>query len=188
MATATSERAQIERVLSRPVTDASRAVWGFKNRTDIVTLAGGDQVVLQRYRRREDAEHRLRMMRTLREPAEKVGIPIPHICESNLDADPAWVLFDALPGVPIPEAGEVGLEGRGCPRTRQMRRGRVAAVRVALQQHSRPETPGSRRAAARPAVPAAPSAAWAGPDQTEDSRAECGVEAVAARCVTRSAT
>jgi hypothetical protein len=45
MATATSERAQIERVLSRPVTDASRAVWGFKNRTDIVTLAGGDQVV-----------------------------------------------------------------------------------------------------------------------------------------------
>ena len=33
-----SARAVIERALARPVSDASRAMWGFTNRTDIVTL------------------------------------------------------------------------------------------------------------------------------------------------------
>jgi hypothetical protein len=42
---------------------------GFTNRTDIVTLTDGSQVVVQRYRRREDAEYRLRVMRELRQPA-----------------------------------------------------------------------------------------------------------------------
>jgi hypothetical protein len=38
-----SERAVIERLLARPVTAATQAVWGFTNRTDIVDLAGGDR-------------------------------------------------------------------------------------------------------------------------------------------------
>jgi hypothetical protein len=41
MATDESGRALIERVLARPVADATRAVWGFTNRTDIVTLGPG---------------------------------------------------------------------------------------------------------------------------------------------------
>jgi hypothetical protein len=41
MATDETERAQIERVLARPVADATQAVWGFTNRTDIVTSAPG---------------------------------------------------------------------------------------------------------------------------------------------------
>jgi hypothetical protein len=36
MATGESERALIERVLARPVADATPTVWGFQNRTDIV--------------------------------------------------------------------------------------------------------------------------------------------------------
>ena len=64
----------IERVLERPVAAAALAVWGFANRTGIVTLAAGDQVVVQRYRRREDASYRLRVMRALWKPAAEAGI------------------------------------------------------------------------------------------------------------------
>jgi aminoglycoside phosphotransferase (APT) family kinase protein len=105
-----SKRDLIERLLERPVTGATPAVWGFTNRTDFVTLSGGDRVVVQRYRRRQDAEHRLRVMRALLTPAAEAGVAIPHIREFDLDADPPWVIFDALPGVPVPEAGEAGLE------------------------------------------------------------------------------
>jgi len=109
------DRAQIERVLARPITDATQAVWGFQNRTDMVTLAGGDRVVVQRYRRREDAEYRLRAMRALWTPAAEAGIAIPRVREFDLDADPAWVIFDALPGVPVPDAGDASFEGARFP-------------------------------------------------------------------------
>jgi aminoglycoside phosphotransferase (APT) family kinase protein len=110
-ATHDSKRDLIERLLKRPVTRVTQAVWGFTNQTDIVTLAGGDRVVVQRYRRRQDAEHRLRVMRALWSTAAEAGIAIPRIREFDLEADPAWVIFDALPGVPVPEAGDAGLEG-----------------------------------------------------------------------------
>lgn len=84
-----SEHALIERVIARPVANATQAVWGFTNRTDIVTLAAGDRVVGQRDRRRQDAEYRLRLMRALWTPATEAGIAIPRIRESDLAADPA---------------------------------------------------------------------------------------------------
>jgi aminoglycoside phosphotransferase (APT) family kinase protein len=114
-ATDDPKRRLIERLLKRPVTGATHAVWGFTNQTDIVTLPGGDRVVVQRYRRRQDAEHRLRVMRALWTPAAEAGIAIPRIREFDLDADPAWVIFEALPGVPVPEAGQAGLEGPRFP-------------------------------------------------------------------------
>jgi hypothetical protein len=60
---------EIEHVLARPIADATRATWGFMNRTDMVTLINGDRVAVQRYRRREDAEYRLRVMGSLWKPA-----------------------------------------------------------------------------------------------------------------------
>lgn len=54
-----------------------------------MTLAGGDRVVVQRYRRRQDAEYRLRVMRALWAPADEAGIAIPRVRGSDLDADPA---------------------------------------------------------------------------------------------------
>jgi hypothetical protein len=101
-----SDPSQLEQLLGEPVAHATRAVWGFQNRTDIVTLATGDRVVVQRYRRRADAEHRLRVMESLRAPAAAVGIAVPRVRDSEVDADPSWIAFDALPGVPIPEAGD----------------------------------------------------------------------------------
>jgi hypothetical protein len=46
MAADGSERALIERVLARPVAAATQAVWGFTNRTDIVTLDSGERLEL----------------------------------------------------------------------------------------------------------------------------------------------
>jgi aminoglycoside phosphotransferase (APT) family kinase protein len=99
------------RWLAQASTETTKAAWGFQNRTDIVTLADGDRVVLQRYRRRQDAEYRLRMMGALRDPAAAVGIAIPQARTFDLDADPPWVIFDALPGVPVPALDDDGLEG-----------------------------------------------------------------------------
>lgn len=115
MATDHSERALIELLVKQPVADATHAVWGFTNRTDIVTLAAGDRVVVQRYRRRHDAAHRLQVMRALWTPATEAGITIPRIRESDLNANPPWVMYDALPGVAIPEAGDAGPEGSRFP-------------------------------------------------------------------------
>jgi hypothetical protein len=56
------ERELIERALGRPVAATARAAWGFTNRTDMVTLADGQRAVVQRYRHREDAGYRLRVM------------------------------------------------------------------------------------------------------------------------------
>ena len=108
-----SDRVMIERMLARPVTDATKAGWGFTNRTNFVTLEAGQRVVLQRYRHRRDAGYRLQVMATLRAPAAEAGIAIPRIREAGLDGDPAWVIFDALPGIPVPEAGDAGLKGHG---------------------------------------------------------------------------
>jgi aminoglycoside phosphotransferase (APT) family kinase protein len=110
-----AERAAIERALGEPVADTARAEWGFTNTTDIVTLAGGERVVVQRYRRRADAERRLRVMRALWEPAAGAGIALPRIREADLDAQPPWVVFDLLPGVPITAAGDAAPGGPRFP-------------------------------------------------------------------------
>jgi alkylated DNA nucleotide flippase Atl1 len=48
MAGSGSDRRWVERVLGQVVAEATTAAWRFQNRTDIITLAGGDRVVLQR--------------------------------------------------------------------------------------------------------------------------------------------
>lgn len=96
---------EIQQLLGRSISSSARAEWGFQNRTDLVTLESGERVVVQRYRRREDAEYRVRTMQGLYAPAATSGISIPRVREAVLDADPPWVAFDALPGEPIPAVG-----------------------------------------------------------------------------------
>ena len=100
MASEESARDLVSCALGEEVVATTQAAWGFQNRTDIVTLAGGERVVLQRYRRREDAEYRLRGMRAL----SAAPVAMPDVRAADLDADPAWAIFAALPGVPAPEA------------------------------------------------------------------------------------
>ncbi len=104
------DRRCVERVLGQNIAEAMTAAWGFQNQTDMISLDSGDRIVLQRYRRRADAEYRLEVMGALRDPAAAVGIAISKVRAFDLEADPPWIIFDALPGVPIPEV-EGGLEG-----------------------------------------------------------------------------
>jgi aminoglycoside phosphotransferase (APT) family kinase protein len=101
----------------RETADAEKAGWGFQNRTDIVALESGERVVVQRYRRRADAELRLRVMRVLSQPSAAADIPIPRVRAADIDGEPPWLIFDALPGIPVPEPGEFGLEGARFPET-----------------------------------------------------------------------
>ena len=118
---------EIEELLGRSISSAKRAEWGFQNRTDLVTLRTGERVVVQRYRRREDAEYRVRVMQALHGPAATSGIAIPHVRDVNLDADPPWVVFDALPGDPIPA---VGLDDPRFPRMARAMGELLAAFRT----------------------------------------------------------
>jgi aminoglycoside phosphotransferase (APT) family kinase protein len=105
----------IEVALGKRPADSTPATWGFQNRTDLVTLSDGDRVVLQRYRNRADARRRLQVIWALREPAGQVGIPLAGIRQFDLDAEPAWIIYDALPGVPVAAAGGVGPGGPQFP-------------------------------------------------------------------------
>jgi aminoglycoside phosphotransferase (APT) family kinase protein len=97
-----AEQDTIARLLGQPVTAVREADWGFQNRTDIVTLAGGERVVLQRYRRRADAEQRVRVAGALHAPAAAAAIAIPAVRSADPDATPPWALFELLPGEPVP--------------------------------------------------------------------------------------
>jgi aminoglycoside phosphotransferase (APT) family kinase protein len=85
----------------------------------MIMLDNGELVVVQRYRHRADAEYRLQVMRGLWTPTALAGIPLPWVRDFNMDGDPAWVIYDVLPGVPVPAAGE---PGPGGPRFPQMAR------------------------------------------------------------------
>ena len=113
--TADSDTRELERIVGRTLTSVTRARWGFANRTDIVTTAGGDQLVVQRYRDRELAAHRIKTMAALAGPLAQLGITIPTAQRVQLDDDPPWAIFNELAGVPVPDAGVHGLGGAQFP-------------------------------------------------------------------------
>jgi aminoglycoside phosphotransferase (APT) family kinase protein len=94
-----------------------------------VTLDDGERVVVQRYRRRADAERRLGVMHALAGPAAAAGIAMPPVREADLAAEPPWVVFDLLPGVPVPAAGDASPGGPGFPAMARAMGELVAAFR-----------------------------------------------------------
>ncbi|MCM6775958.1 aminoglycoside phosphotransferase family protein [Nocardia sp. CDC159] len=90
----------LEEALGQPVGDATAAEWGIANGTEIVTLLDGTRVAVQRYRRRADAERRMRILAALREPAAAKAIPIQSIRSADPAAEPPWIAFEELPGTP----------------------------------------------------------------------------------------
>jgi len=50
----------------------------------------------------------LRVTRALTTPAAAAGIALPRERASDLDAKPPWVIFDALPGMPVRLSGVAG--------------------------------------------------------------------------------
>lgn len=105
------DRALVEQALGRPVARIDGARWGFTNTTRMITLADGTSVVLQRYGTGEDAEQRIRVMRALRDRAAQLGLEIPRVLAVELEGASRWAILERLPGVPLVEAEDVGLEG-----------------------------------------------------------------------------
>jgi len=98
----------LEQILDQPIIEAAPAKWGFAHQTAVVTLADGSGVVSQQYRRRTDAERRLRIMDALRDPAAGKGIAIARIRRFELEEDPPWIVFEMLPGEPSDESAVGG--------------------------------------------------------------------------------
>jgi hypothetical protein len=92
------------------------AAWGLTNRTEIVALDNGDQVVVQSYRRRADAAYRLAEMRRLHKPATEAGIPLPEVRAADLDDEPPWVIYQ-----PTSPRQPPRVDGRGEPTGKRQR-------------------------------------------------------------------
>jgi aminoglycoside phosphotransferase (APT) family kinase protein len=115
VASSNADFAQLEQIVGAPISSIAPGRWGFTNHTDIVTLASGGRVVVQRYRRQKDAGYRLRVMQALRAYEQQIGIAIPEIRRFDLNAEPPWAVFEPLAGRPLPEAGEASLDGPRFP-------------------------------------------------------------------------
>jgi aminoglycoside phosphotransferase (APT) family kinase protein len=110
-----TDESELERLVGEPIISHQPGQWGFTNRTDLVTLEGGERLVVQRYRRRSAAEYRLRIMQALHPVMQQLGIAIPETRRFDLNAEPPWAIFTPLLGQPVPEAGDAGLDGPKFP-------------------------------------------------------------------------
>jgi aminoglycoside phosphotransferase (APT) family kinase protein len=101
----------LEQALGQSIGEAEPAAWDVawdvRNRTYLAKLADGSAVVVQRHRLRADAERRVQVMDALREPAADKQIVIPRIRAQGLDANPPWIVFDRLPGVPVSNSDQI---------------------------------------------------------------------------------
>src|SRR5215213_5137251 len=118
--------AVVDSALGEAVACVRRAAWGFTNGTDIVTLPGGERVVLQRYRRSDDAVRRLRIKRALGcssgSPARARAPSPPHRRrEAPCDRGVGRSRTPARAG-PATRAARPATPRRPTPRTRRSRR------------------------------------------------------------------
>lgn len=103
-------RAEIEQTLGSEVLEAESAAWGFKNQTWDVVLADGSAVVVQLFRERDSAIHRITAMRQLGALSD---LPIPRVLAANLDAPDPWAVYVRLEGQPGYERAGWDLSDRG---------------------------------------------------------------------------
>jgi aminoglycoside phosphotransferase (APT) family kinase protein len=85
-------------LVGAPVVAFERAVWGFENRTDIVTLADGRRLVIQRLARRVQAPRSLRLAQILPDRLAQVGIRLPHQIAADAAATPPYAIREYLSG------------------------------------------------------------------------------------------
>lgn len=77
-----------------------RSPWGFENRTDIVTLADGRRLVVQRITRRFYARRRLLLGEAVPPLLASAGVRAPRQLAADPDADPPYAVREFLPGTP----------------------------------------------------------------------------------------
>lgn len=87
-------------LVGAPVVAAERSPWGFKHRTDLVTLADGRRLVVQRLAQPGGAAERLARAALLPDRLERVGVRLPLQIAADPDAVPPYAVREYLPGVP----------------------------------------------------------------------------------------
>jgi aminoglycoside phosphotransferase (APT) family kinase protein len=85
-------------IVGAPVVAFERAGWGFENRTDVVTLADGRRLVVQRLNRRVQARRSLRLAQTLPDRLAPFGIRLPRQLAASAAADPPYAVREHLSG------------------------------------------------------------------------------------------
>ena len=121
--------AELRASLGSPVVAVTSAPWGSKNRTSIVDLADGRQLVIQHYRDRQAARVRTDALVSLSTPLRNLGVPVPTVLAADLDGDEPWAALDRMPGELAYIAAEDDLSGPLFPEiAREMGRA-LAAIR-----------------------------------------------------------
>lgn len=105
----------VERVAGSRIRRATPAPWGSKNRTMIVELEDGRELVLQEYADRITAGVRLHAARQLAPPLIDHGVPVPRVLMQDLSGDVPWAAFERMPGEPGYVAADHDLSGETFP-------------------------------------------------------------------------
>jgi aminoglycoside phosphotransferase (APT) family kinase protein len=104
-----SELEALSALVDAPVVAAERAGWGFENRTDIVTLADGRKLVIQRHTRRNQAPRSLRLAHMLPDRLAQVGIRLPRQLAADASATPPYAVREFISGTTAAAfMGEIG--------------------------------------------------------------------------------
>ncbi len=87
-------------LIGAPVIAAERCAMGFENRTDLVTLADGQQRIVQQITSRALAPHKIRLAQQLPERFAAVGVRLPRVLVADAHANPPYVVREYLHGTP----------------------------------------------------------------------------------------
>jgi Ser/Thr protein kinase RdoA (MazF antagonist) len=87
-------------LVGEPVIASEPARWGFNNRTEIVTLANGTQLVLQRIMNQARASEQIRLARQLPPRFAGIGLRLPRLLRADAKALPPYAIREYLPGIP----------------------------------------------------------------------------------------
>jgi aminoglycoside phosphotransferase (APT) family kinase protein len=91
----TGVQSQIASTLGSAIRAAIPAAWGFKNETWDVLLSDDRGIIVQIFRDREDATHRVNTMRSLQHLTD---LPIPRVIAVSLDTARMWAAYARLEG------------------------------------------------------------------------------------------
>lgn len=90
--------AQLGQILKSPIVAVEPAVWGSRNRTQLLQLADGRRVVWQQYADRAGGRQRCAVMQQMAGHGGDLGVRVPGLIAADLDAPAPWAVFDQLPG------------------------------------------------------------------------------------------
>ncbi|MFE1664554.1 phosphotransferase family protein [Microbacterium sp. P02] len=103
---------QVASMLGSSLRSASPTAWGFKNETWDVFLDDDQRIIVQIFRHREDATHRLRTMRLL---GRRTDLPIPQVLAESLNTGRMWAAYVRLEGEPGYERASSDLSDEAWP-------------------------------------------------------------------------